>query len=157
MKFLIWFFCLFVAAAISTLCRMGGIILGGLPTLFLYGGAFWLASYLCKRLDSTNEESVVKEGGQNSEKDTSDSEHSNTVTLTLPSDISSTIIVRDLPTDKVLWEGTSGEKIQFEVYGETNILVTWSKYSVTYTVCGGKMYELTDKGLWHTKWEIIQL
>lgn len=156
MKFLIWFFCLFVAAAISTACKMNGIILGGIPTVLLYGGAFRIAALLCKKLDSDEADSDTNENPLSPGMDTSDIKERNIVTLALPERVSSTMVVKNLSTDQVLWEGTGGEKIQFEVYGETNILVTWSKYSISCTVRGGEMYELMDDGLWRTKWKIVR-
>lgn len=157
MKFLIWFFCLFVAAVIHNLCKMSGIMLGGLPAVLLYGGAFWYARHLCECYDLKKENADAEENGPNSETDTLNSECSNMVTFTLPANIASTIVVKNLSEDKVLWEGTGGEKIHFEVDGEMKISVTWDENSISYTVCGGKMYVLTDNGFWRTKWEIAQI
>lgn len=51
MKILIWFLCILVYAVITVLLNMSGIILGGIPTVILVGGAMWLAKTLCKKWD----------------------------------------------------------------------------------------------------------
>lgn len=51
MKILIWFLCLFAHAFITTLLKSNGILLGGIPTALLIGGAMWLAKTLCKKWD----------------------------------------------------------------------------------------------------------
>lgn len=51
MKILIWFLCILVYAIITVLLNMSGIILGGIPTVILVGGAMWLAKTLCKKWD----------------------------------------------------------------------------------------------------------
>lgn len=51
MKVLIWIGCIFCASLVQTIAMQSGIILGGLPTLLLYGAMFFAASALCKAYD----------------------------------------------------------------------------------------------------------
>lgn len=51
MKVLIWVGCCFAYGFITTLIKQFGIVLGGIPTLILAGGMFWLARTLCKKYD----------------------------------------------------------------------------------------------------------
>ena len=51
MKVLIWILCIFVNALITTIFKESGIILGGIPTIILYGVTIWLARTLCKKWD----------------------------------------------------------------------------------------------------------
>lgn len=55
MKFLIWFLCIFANALITTLIKETGVILGGIPTVVLYGATIWLARTLCKKWDERKE------------------------------------------------------------------------------------------------------
>ena len=52
MKFLIWFVCLLVVAAIQTAARSSGIILGAIPMMLLVGVGFLAASALCTAYDN---------------------------------------------------------------------------------------------------------
>lgn len=52
MKVLIWFLCIFGYALLTTLLQVsGGITLGGIPTVILFGGMMWLARSLCLQWD----------------------------------------------------------------------------------------------------------
>ncbi len=48
MKVFIWLSCFFVFAAIQTLAKNAGILLGGIPTALLCGLTYWCANKLCK-------------------------------------------------------------------------------------------------------------
>lgn len=61
MKFFIWFACLFVASAITTLLKSEGILLGGIPTVILYAITFGLSGFLTKKWDAKHKN---KENGQ---------------------------------------------------------------------------------------------
>lgn len=52
MKFLIWFLCSLIFGSIIALCAMLEFSLGGIPTILLAFGTFWLARKLCKIWDS---------------------------------------------------------------------------------------------------------
>ena len=55
-KVLIWFFACSIPAAISALLHMqNGVVLGGLPTILLFGSSFALARVICKKLDEQYE------------------------------------------------------------------------------------------------------
>ena len=56
MKALIWILCAMVTAAITTICKMNGILLGGIPTALLWGAAIALAGILCQKLDEKRKE-----------------------------------------------------------------------------------------------------
>lgn len=62
MKVVIWLCCLFVASVIVTALKWSGIVLGGIPTVILYGITFWAARALCKQWDSHKDK-----GGSNHE------------------------------------------------------------------------------------------
>lgn len=51
MKALIWVGCCFAFGLITTLVKQFGVVLGGIPTLILAGGIFWLARTLCEKYD----------------------------------------------------------------------------------------------------------
>ena len=51
MKVLIWIGCFFVNALITTILKESGIILGGIPTVILYGVTVVVAPFLCKKWD----------------------------------------------------------------------------------------------------------
>ena len=51
MKVLIWFAAFFVPAALTTILRDNGIVLGGIPTFLLHFGTLALARFLCARWD----------------------------------------------------------------------------------------------------------
>ena len=52
MKVLIWFLCIFGYALLKTLLQVfGGITLGAIPTVILFGGMMWLAGSLCLQWD----------------------------------------------------------------------------------------------------------
>ena len=52
MKVLIWFLCIFGYALSQTLLQVsGGITLGAIPTVILFGGMMWLARSLCLQWD----------------------------------------------------------------------------------------------------------
>lgn len=59
MKFLIWLVTLFVAAVITTAASFSGISLGAIPTILIYGLAFWIARTLCRKHDEKNGTNVV--------------------------------------------------------------------------------------------------
>ena len=54
MKILFWILCVFAAAIIGAMFKMGGIMLGAIPSAILYGGAIWLANRLCKKWDENH-------------------------------------------------------------------------------------------------------
>lgn len=63
-KALIWIGCIFTLAILFVMIRNCGIILGGIPTVLMCGGMFWIAESLSKKCaakkkdaDSSNEES----------------------------------------------------------------------------------------------------
>lgn len=51
MKVLIWIGCMLIPSITTMLFKDSGIILGGIPTGLLYGGAVWLSNKLCKKWD----------------------------------------------------------------------------------------------------------
>lgn len=51
MKVLIWFACLFFFNGLLTLFRMGGVIIGGIPTLVVYVVMIAAARKLCQLWD----------------------------------------------------------------------------------------------------------
>ena len=51
MKVLIWIGCFFAMVLIRVIFQYMGIILGGIPTMLLFGLAWWGASRLCKVWD----------------------------------------------------------------------------------------------------------
>lgn len=55
MKVLIWFLCILAYSIITTLIKECGIILGGIPTVILFGGTMWLARTLCTKWDEHKE------------------------------------------------------------------------------------------------------
>ena len=54
MKVLIWAGCIIALAIIQTAITRAGILLGGIPTMILYGAGIWIASVLCKKVDENN-------------------------------------------------------------------------------------------------------
>lgn len=67
MKFLIWFLCMLGYGVIRTLIESSGIILGGLPTVILLGGAMALANILCKAWDAHKAKKAGIDDEENSE------------------------------------------------------------------------------------------
>lgn len=61
MKVLIWFLCIFAYTLITTLLKGNGIILGGIPTMILFGAMLWLARTLCKKWDERKGENDGKD------------------------------------------------------------------------------------------------
>lgn len=55
MKFLIWCFCIFANAIITTIVKEAGVILGAIPAVVLFGATMWLAKTLCKKWDEHKE------------------------------------------------------------------------------------------------------
>ena len=53
MKALIWIGCKLGYSLIMTGLASGGIIMGALPTMALFGGTFFLARYLCKKYEES--------------------------------------------------------------------------------------------------------
>ena len=51
MKAVIWILCIAFIAVVQTVCRSSGIILGGIPTMILYGGSVYVAFTLCNAYD----------------------------------------------------------------------------------------------------------
>lgn len=60
MKILIWFVCIFIAVSIQVICKMNGILLGGIPTMLLFGGTWLAASRLCILWDHRVKRSLKK-------------------------------------------------------------------------------------------------
>lgn len=60
MKALVWFLTYFLIAAIQTALRMGGVYLGAIPTVILYGGAIAVARAICKGLDDDGKDGQKK-------------------------------------------------------------------------------------------------
>ena len=56
MKGLIWFLCIFACAAVFAAFRMKGILLGGIPSMIIFGSALWLARTLCRKWDEHKED-----------------------------------------------------------------------------------------------------
>ena len=52
MKALIWIGCIFSLAICIALIKNCGVILGGIPSAVLFGGMYWLANTLCKKVDA---------------------------------------------------------------------------------------------------------
>ena len=61
MKVLIWVGCIFSLALILTLIASSGFILGGLPSVLLFGGMIFLAKTLCKQWDNRHAKTETKE------------------------------------------------------------------------------------------------
>lgn len=61
MKSVIWIVTIGCLVLITTLCRMNGIILGGIPTAALYGGAFAVARTLSNAIDRKNAQKEQEE------------------------------------------------------------------------------------------------
>ena len=51
MKVLIWIGCCVIPAIVNSIFLGIGVRLGGIPVALLYGGAIWLAKFLCDKLD----------------------------------------------------------------------------------------------------------
>ena len=69
MKALIWFGCVLFVAVIQTVFRQSGIMLGAIPTVILYGGMIWLATYLCKKYDESKASSQDKSESNDEKQD----------------------------------------------------------------------------------------
>lgn len=64
MKVLIWFLCIFGYALLDTLLKVfGGITLGAIPTVILFGGMMWLAGTLCLQWDISVLKKKAREEG----------------------------------------------------------------------------------------------
>lgn len=51
MKVLIWVLCILVYSLITMTLQVCGLQLGGIPTVILAGGTFWLARMFCRKWD----------------------------------------------------------------------------------------------------------
>ena len=60
MKVFIWISCYFVLSIVLTFIRSAGVILGGIPTVLLYLGTFFLAKFLCEIWDERKAEKTEK-------------------------------------------------------------------------------------------------
>ena len=60
MKVFIWFACIFVCSFINTALNTSGILLGGIPTIILYGSTIWIAITLCKKYEENKKNSPDK-------------------------------------------------------------------------------------------------
>lgn len=60
MKFLIWLSCYAVCNFLITLLSRLGVTLGGIPTLALYLGTFFLAKYLCRKWQEHQKEKAAE-------------------------------------------------------------------------------------------------
>ena len=54
MKILIWIGCIFAASLINALFMAGGVTLGAIPAMLIYGFTVWGARALCKMLDENH-------------------------------------------------------------------------------------------------------
>lgn len=54
MKVLIWFLCILANALIIAIFKTNGILLGGVPTMILFGLMFWTARTLCRKWEKHN-------------------------------------------------------------------------------------------------------
>ena len=63
MKILIWCCCMFVYAVITAFLKAGGITLGGIPTILLLLPFFAIATSLCKKWDTheQNRKNAIEE------------------------------------------------------------------------------------------------
>lgn len=63
MKALIWISCCSAASLISAFLLDLGMIIGGIPSALLFGGAVWLAFKLCEKYDWSKAMEKVAESG----------------------------------------------------------------------------------------------
>lgn len=61
MKIVIWLVCAFVVSAIVVGLRYAGVLLGAIPMVLLYAGAFALAAFLCKLWDNHLDKKFIAE------------------------------------------------------------------------------------------------
>lgn len=52
MKALIWIGCIFCLSLCFVMIKNAGFILGGIPSAFMFGGMWWIASSLSKKWDT---------------------------------------------------------------------------------------------------------
>ena len=65
MKALIWIGCIFTLSLCFVMIKNVGIILGGIPSALMFGGMWWIASFLCKKWDGRKERKMNKEDEDN--------------------------------------------------------------------------------------------
>ena len=57
MKTLIWVGCIFVLSISTLLIKNVGIVMGGIPTVLMFGGMWWLAQTLSAKWDEKTRKS----------------------------------------------------------------------------------------------------
>ncbi len=66
MKVLIWFLCILVYSLFVNFLKLGGVNLGGIPTVIFVGLTLLIARALCKEWDEHVKEKKTKENDESS-------------------------------------------------------------------------------------------